>query len=138
MLLEDIKNIKSTRKDLRNFGLVVGVALCLLGGVFWLFGKPAALYLLIPGGILIVCGLMVPGILLPMQKVWMTFAVVMGWVMSRVILSILFFLVFTPMGLIARLFGKRFLSFTWKSGDTTYWHYRERIPYDKKRSEMQF
>ncbi len=138
MLLEDITAIKSTRKDLRNFGLTVGIVLCLIAGVLWWVGRSSYPYLLIPGAALILCGLVVPAILKPIQKVWMTIAVIMGWIMTRVILSLLFFLVFTPMAVAARLLGKHFLLLKWKSADQSYWNHREREAYDKKRSEMQF
>ena len=138
MLIEDIKNIKSAKKDLRNFGLTVGIALVIFGGVFWYFGKTYYPYVIGIGAALVLLGLLVPVVLKPLQKVWMTFAVVMGWVMTRVILSLLFFVVFTVVGLIARLGGKDFLSLKWKRADQSYWHFRESEKYDKQRSEMQF
>ena len=39
MLLEEIKAIKSEKKDLRNFGITFGVVLGLLGGLLWWKGK---------------------------------------------------------------------------------------------------
>jgi len=138
MLLEDIKAIKSSKKDLRNFGLTVGIAFGIFGGVLWWFDRSAYPYLVGLGVFLVIGGLLVPKMLLPLQKVWMTFAVIMGFFMTRVILSILFFLGFTPMGLIARLVGKQFLVLKRDPADQSYWNYRERSKYDKSRSEMQF
>ena len=40
----------------------------------------------------------------------MTFAVILGWFMTRLILSILFYIIITPIGLIARIIGKDFLN----------------------------
>lgn len=37
---------------------------------------------------------------------WMMIAKVLGWINSRVLLSIIFFLVLTPVAIVARLFGK--------------------------------
>ena len=54
---------------------------------------------------------------------WMTFAVIFGWVMSRVILSIVFYLILTPIGLITRLFGEDFLDLN-KSNTESYWNNR--------------
>jgi hypothetical protein len=79
-----------------------------------------------------------PIVLKPLQKVWMTIAVVIGWVMARVVLTLLFFVVFTPMGLIARLFGKDFLILKRRGAGQSYWHPRKPGEYDPKRSEMQF
>ncbi|MCP4709492.1 MAG: hypothetical protein GY869_12770, partial [Planctomycetes bacterium] len=91
MLLDEIKNIKSTPKDLRNFGLVVGIAAGIAGGVLWWFAKPAYPWFGGAGLLLIVLGLIAPAPLKPLQKIWMTFAVIMGWIMTRVILFIFFF-----------------------------------------------
>jgi hypothetical protein len=48
----------------------------------------------------------VPVIYRPIAIVWLGLSDVMGAVMSRVLLSIVFFLVVTPIGILRRLFGK--------------------------------
>lgn len=138
MLLDDIKNIKSTRKDLRNFGLTVGSALVIVGGVLWWFAKPVFPYFIGAGALLVLLGLTIPAVLKPLQKIWMTFAVMMGWLMTRVILFFFFFLVFTSVGVFGRLFGKQFLSLQSKPGASSQWNRREAAPYDKRKTEMQF
>ncbi len=138
MLIDDIKNIKSSRKDLRNFGLVVGGALVILATALWWYDRPNSPWFGGSGVALILLGLVFPPILKPLQKVWMTFAVVMGWMMTRVILCLLFFLVFTPMGLISRLIGKEFLAKKWPRSDDSYWNRRQPQEYDPKRTETQF
>jgi hypothetical protein len=138
MLLDDIRNIKSTRKDLRNFGLTVGGALAIVGGVLWWFAKPVFPYFMGAGALLVFLGLTVPAVLKPLQKIWMTFAVMMGWLMTRVILFFFFFLVFTSVGVFGRLFGKQFLSLRGKPGTSSQWNRREAAPYDKQKTEMQF
>jgi len=138
MLIGDIKSISSTRKDLRNFGLTVGGALVVLSALLWWWAKPAWVYLGAVGIALALFGLAAPAMLKPLQKVWMTLAVVLGWVMTRVLLSLLFFTMFTAIGLIGRVFGKEFLSIKWKGKATTYWNYRKPESYDKRRTEMQF
>ena len=39
----------------------------------------------------------------------MIFAAILGWIMTRVILSLVFYLIMTPIGLITRLLGEDFL-----------------------------
>lgn len=41
-----------------------------------------------------------------LYKAWMKFAHALGWVNTRIILSIVYFLIFTPLALIFRLIGK--------------------------------
>ena len=58
------------------------------------------------GGALVVLGLLVPAVLKPVYRVWMALAIVLGFVMTRVILSLIFFLAFMPIGLIWRVLRK--------------------------------
>ena len=91
----------------REFGLIVGSILALLGA-WWLYrGKfvyagPVSLSL---GGLLIICGLLLPRVLVFPNKAWMSLAEVLAFVNTRIILAVLFFLLFTPIGLVKRLLG---------------------------------
>ncbi len=135
-MLEELKNIRSTKKELREFGLVVGGVLLALG-LFALFKEkgwgPWATGI---GGLLIALGLVLPAVLKPFQKAWMALAVVLGAVMSRLILALLFFFVLMPTALVARLTGKRFLELEIDKDAPSYWTTRTpegQAPQDCKR-----
>ena len=130
-------NIK-TKKELCKFGVTVGVVFCLLGALLCWRGKGYYYYFLILGGAFIIPALVVPMILRPVEKVWMGAAKRMGWVMTRVILSILFFLIFTPMSLVAKLFRKQFLDLKMEKSKKSYWGYREKKEFDRSDYEKQF
>ncbi len=138
MLIEEIRNISSEKSDLRKFGLTVGIVLGLLGGLLIWRGKDYYLYFLIISAALIFSGLLLPVILKPFQKIWMTLAVIMGWFMTRVILGILFYLVFTLTALLGRLFGKEFLDTKMDKSRPGYWHYRKPEKFSKSGYEKQF
>ena len=138
MIRDEIRNIKSTKKDLRTFGLSVGGVLLLIGGLLFWKARPAWPYFAGCGASLMLVGAAFPAALKPLQKVWMTFAVIMGWVMTRVILTILFFFVLCTTGLIARLSGKRFLELGWKDGSESYWNRRSQEESDPTSCENQF
>ncbi len=138
MLLEELKNIKSGKSELRKFGLTIGIILGLLGGLFLWRGKPYYPYFFIPATALIVLGLAIPQSLKPIYKIWMSIATLMGWFMTRVILSILFYLVVTPISLTARLSGKQFLDVKTDDSQTSYWNYRETKEFEKESYEKQF
>ncbi|MCF8373633.1 MAG: hypothetical protein K9H64_18575 [Bacteroidales bacterium] len=137
MILEEIKNIKSEKKDLRNFGLVMAVFFGLLGAWMLWRERDSFVYMFIIAGFFLIGGLALPIILKPLQKAWMTFAVLMGWLMTRVILGILFYLVFTPMGLIARLFGKDFLDMKLDKNASSYW-IEKKVEQGERNYEHQF
>jgi hypothetical protein len=138
VLLEEIKNIKSEKKDLRNFGITFGVVLGLLAGALWWKEKDTYALFLVLSAFFFSFGFILPGLLKPLQKAWMTLAVVMGFIMTRVILSILFYFVFTFIGLTGRIFGKKFLDLKIDTSKKSYWSYRKNEPFKKSNYERQF
>ncbi len=56
--------------------------------------------------VLHIVNMIVPRIFAPVAVLWLGLSHVLGTVMSKVLLSILFFAVVTPIGLLRRLFGK--------------------------------
>ena len=138
MIKDEIKNIKQSPKDLRKFGLTVGTVLLLIA--FFLIWKhgPFQFYFLYIGAFLVLAGFLFPSILRPLNKAWMTLAVLLGWVMTRVILSLLFYLVITPISLIARISGKHFLDLKIDKTRATYWEKRKNVPSSPVDYEKQF
>ena len=132
MLKEEIKNIKEDKTTLRKFGLTVGTVLLLVGIVLYLTGKSSSVVFGGAGVLLILFGLILPNILKPLNKVWMTLAVILGWFMSRLILFILFYIVITPIGFFLRIAGKDFLNLRTDKNSDSYWEKREKIVKEKK------
>ena len=123
-MIDEIKNIKTGNKDLRSFGVTIGIilfAICLI-----LFYYDNLLYQIIAycGAGFFVLGLIIPTLLKPIYILWMTFAVILGWVMTRVILSLVFYFIMTPIGLLTKLIGEDFLALKRKKSDS-YWNYRD-------------
>ena len=54
----------------------------------------------------------------------MAFSIILGWIMTRIILSLLFYLLITPIGLITRLFGNDYLRLK-ESNSSSYWKVRD-------------
>lgn len=102
-----------TPAELRKFGLVTGAIIIGFIGIFlpWLKGgvEKALHWLLFAGpigGALIVWALTHPSSLIYFYKPWMAFAEKLGWINTRIILFVVFFLLFFPLGIIMRLTGK--------------------------------
>ena len=112
-----------TASEGRKFGLLVGGAFLLLGALLWCRGWvvgaliPAAL-----GGMLFLAGLAIPARLGPVYRAWMAFALVISKVTTPLFMGLIYFLVLTPTGLLARLFGHRPLSRA--PGAANYWQSR--------------
>ena len=91
----------------REFGLIVGGAFVLFSA-WWIYrGKFAAVsHIVLPtGALLILFALIFPRALKYPNRAWMALAEVLGFVSSRVILALVFFLIVTPIGFFKRLFG---------------------------------
>ena len=95
---EEIKALQPETSDFRKFGWVVGAAFLLIGWFLVWRGHEWARYLMYAGGALVVLGTVVPRLLKPVYFGWMSMAVVLGFFMTRVILTLFFFLVLTPVG----------------------------------------
>ena len=124
MLKEELKHIRETKKDLRKFGLTVGGVLILLAAVLFYFTKPSAVYFAVIGGILVLLGITYAQALKPLTKIWMGLAIVLGFFMSRLILTILFYFVLTPIAILAKLFSKKFMPIKPDKNISSYWEKR--------------
>jgi saxitoxin biosynthesis operon SxtJ-like protein len=123
---------------LRRFGLTVGAGLAILGVLSWYRGHataPPVLWAI--GGTLSVLGLTVPNLLLPVEKAWMALALVLGWINTRIILSLLFYVVFTPIGVVMRFFRDP-LNRRFRDQDAGYWIHRETARLDLEAYKRQF
>ena len=137
-MLEEIKNIKSEKSDLRKFGITIGVILLVIAGfLFWKEKESFQIFLAI-GITLFITAITIPFILKPVYWIWMIFATILGWIMTRIILSILFYVILTPIGLISRLFGKQFVELRWDKSNDSYWNFRSNENLKKENYEKQF
>jgi len=60
-------------------------------------------------------------------RLWMKLAEAMGWVMTRVLLSVFYFLVLTPLGWARRWTGRPTLDTAWGDGKPSYWVEKEPV-----------
>ena len=111
----DIKN------EWRKFGIILGIILAVIATILLMKARGGYIYLYGAGFFFILAGLVVPIVVKPVFILFMYFSHVMGWVMTRLILGILFYLVITPMGLLGKLFGKRFLDLKFPGKQESYW-----------------
>ncbi len=138
MVIEEIKEIESSPKKLREFGLLVGGVFCLLASILWWRGRGNYPYFLLPGIALVLMGALFPHALKPLQKAWMTLAILMGWVMTRFLLSLLFYLAITPLGIFMRLTGKDLLDQHIDRKAPSYWKNRPETPSSPGDCEKQY
>lgn len=93
-----------TDAQARKTALVV--ACVLLAIAAWNFYRGRTVVVLVLGGVgalLLLAGLLIPALARRFHVVWMRLAVVLGYINSRVLLSLMFYGVFTPYGIVSRL-----------------------------------
>jgi len=77
-----------------------------------------------------------PTAMKPLHKIWMTIAIIIGSIVSKVVLSAFFYLVITPTGVIQRLLKKSLLDNTFDRSKKSYWI--DKKPIDPANYDKQF
>jgi hypothetical protein len=108
-------------KQLRSFGLLVGAIFAVIGlwPAIWRHQEPR-LWAIVLAGLLIVPALVFPRGLRRVYQAWMALGAGLGWINTRIILSVLFYGLVTPMGLLMRLRGKDPMRRRWQPEAETY------------------
>lgn len=126
-------------RSLRKFGVVVGGGLLGIGAYVYFeknisWGAP----FFVIGIILIVLGMLRPMALARVERVWMSGSLAMGWVMTRIILTVVYFLIMSPIALFLYITKKRPLLMKPERIRATYWIAREGLKNKKRYYERQF
>ncbi|MBF0484182.1 MAG: hypothetical protein HQL25_05690 [Candidatus Omnitrophica bacterium] len=128
------------KKDLRGFG--IGAAIFFAGiipFIQYLKHHNPSIILISIGIILGIIGLIFPMVLKPLYYgVMKYFALPLGWINTRIILAIIYYCVFMPVGLLLRLFGKDLLYRKFDKTADSYWILRDGKPFDSNHYEKPY
>ena len=137
-IIEEIKNIKGDKSDWKKFGITMSIILTIIG-IFLLWGKNNYFeYSFFLAAVFFISGLIMPSALKPVYKAWMALSVVMGFIMTRVIMVIIFYLIVTPLALISSMAGENFLDMKIDKNAKSYWIVRKKTQNVKSDYERQF
>lgn len=109
----------------RTFGFFFAAVFALACGYFIYQGTEIFAWIL--GGLaftFFVVGLIKPLLLLPLNRQWMRFGFLLSNIINPIILGFMFFFMFTPIGMLMRLFGRDELRLKPKPA-TSYWKVRD-------------
>ena len=129
-MTKSAKSSEVTNAQARKSVLIVAIVLLLLAA--WNFYRGRITVAEVLGGIsvfLILMAALVPAAARGFHVLWMKLAGVLGYVNSRILLSLVFYLLFFPYNILARIIGRDPLNRR-KQGSESYW-----IPYDDKRPD---
>lgn len=136
---EEISSLKASPKELRKFGFTIGTVFLLITFLLFYKHNPGPGYFALGfTSVILLCAVIRPGSLIYFYKFWMALAICLSWVMTRVILGILFYVGFTFIKVIAKISGKEFLDLKIDKNKESYWIKREQKEFDKRSFERQF
>ena len=121
-------NWKPSPKELRQFGAIFGIGFLLIGlaKYFWIWNRlferdeKLGTILILTGVVVGAIGLTGTKLALPFYWFWIGIAFVLGNIMSRIVITLIYYGVITPMGLVARLSGRDKLQLK-KRAVQSYW-----------------
>ncbi len=110
------------RQSNRTFGLIFAGAFLVITSVWWLIFDLVLTWLIVASAVFALTALIVPGLLLPFNLIWRRIAWGIAVLNTHLVLSLLFFLVVTPVGLFMKIFGRDSMKRSLKrESDETYW-----------------
>jgi len=111
---------KQNIKDIKLFGLSFAIILSLISIKLFKSGKLFYKNIIGIAVIFFVLSIFVPKVILPIYKIFRLFAYIVNCLISNIAFILIFYLVFTPIGLFLRLIGKDLLDLE-KSAEESYW-----------------
>ena len=130
----------ATIKQIRQFGILVGIVLVAVGS--WQLYRQiypiVRIVLWSIGSFLFAGGLLWPQILKPLYVLWMLLAHMLSWVNTRIILGVIFYLIFTPIALVMRILQRDGLQKKINKNASSYWTQRTAPENIKEHFERQF
>ena len=109
------------KKELRHFGLIVGGIFGVIG--FWPMvfrGQGPRLWALAIAVALVIPAVVLPRSLTRVHRVWMAVGETLGWINTSILLSVVFYGIVTPMGIIMRCLGRDPMHRRFDPGAVTY------------------
>lgn len=116
-----LKDLDCSKKNLKKFGITIFICLFFIGLVLILRQKESYKIIWIFGALLLFLGIIEPIVLKPIYRIGMMLAFCLGWINTRILLILLYYIILTPLGLIMRIFGKDFLDLKLEKERESYW-----------------
>jgi ABC-type uncharacterized transport system permease subunit len=122
MALIDL-NKNPTSRELKIFGVLFAMIFALLGAVFWWHAgwETAALVVWKSAGFILLAYIIAPQIRRPVYLIWSYALYPIGYLITLVLMGVVFYLVITPTGLLMRLFGRDPLARKFQPEAESYW-----------------
>lgn len=105
----------------RSFGLVLAGGFTVVALIPLWHGGNVRIWAIIIAVAFLVPGIFFPHVLRPLNLLWFKFGLLLGKIVAPIVISLVFFVIVTPMALLMRLIGKDPLNRRWDRNSPTYW-----------------
>ena len=111
----------------RSFGILFSIVFLII--TFWpvLNEKSPYYWFLAPSLFFLILGLLNSKLLGPFNSAWVKLGNILGMIIAPVVMSIIFFLIVTPIGLFMRILGKDFVNLKLNKNLKSYWIKRQNV-----------
>ncbi|MBL7996217.1 hypothetical protein JNM05_12680 [bacterium] len=125
-------------KTVKKFGIIFSVILTAIA--VWLWYKQIELWVWFAafGGLMMLTAFAYTTLLKPLYKGMTILSIVIGYFVSRIILTLMFIILFAPIGLFMRLIRKDILDKQINRKMSSYWYKKEHTPFSKEKYERLF
>jgi hypothetical protein len=143
-ILNDIRKIDRTPSVLRKFGFLLAAVLFFLALMIWFKHRheaeaPISAFVFSAlACISLALSIARPMILLPVNTIMMIVSMCIGWITTRIILLVMFLIVFFPISMLLRLMGRDSLNRQFDNNVPSYWIARKHQQFDPERCKRLF
>jgi len=134
-----INKQKITKKQLRIFGIALTILLGVIGLIQFLKGNEST-NLWFGGAtvLILLTTIAMPLLIKPIYRIAILIAHILGWINTRILLGLIFYLLITPIALVLKLMGRDPLNRKFDKQAKTYWNDRDPIPFSRENYLRQF
>lgn len=131
-----MQKVDTDKVSLRKYGIIMGVAFLVIAGIIFLKRGSFNYPVLSVSLFFFLAGIFLPFILKPVYIVWMWLAHLLSWFNTRLLLLVIYLLLFTPISLILKLFRRDLIDIRIDRTAGSYWKKKEKnefVPADYER-----
>ena len=110
----------------KSFGILFFIVFLIIGLWPIFFSEKIRLWSLIISFFFLFIALSKPSILGPLNKIWIRIGYLLGKLIAPIIMSLIFFILVTPISFLVRCFKKDLLSLSFSKEKVSYWNKRKK------------
>lgn len=133
-----MEKLDLSRENLRKFGITMSIAFSVIALIIFFKRGHSNTTVQVISGLFLMMGIFLANLQKPLYIIWMKFAFILGWINTRIILLIIFYLLFTPIGIGIKIIRLDLLDRRIDKNSLSYWKKKEKSGSGREGYERQF